>query len=173
VTAMPGNLTGGTATSTATILALPDVAPLDVVAACQILGTDLPLAAAPYRVRVCGERPGPVPTRSGFGLQVDAGPEALTGAGLVVVAGTLTADPVVAPPVLEALCVAYRRAAAVVAIGTGAFVLARTGLLDGRSATTHWRHSADLARRRSTCASRSCGGTEARRSPTRRPGMPW
>jgi AraC family transcriptional activator FtrA len=133
--------------STATILALPDVVPLDVTAAWQILGADLPRAGTPYRVRVCGEHPGLVPTRSGFGLHVDAGLEALAGAGLVVVAGTLPADPVVEAPVLEALRVAHRRGAVIVAIGTGAFVLARTGLLDGRRATTHWCHAADLARR--------------------------
>jgi len=133
--------------STATILALPDVVPLDVTAAWQILGADLPRAGAPYRVRVCGEHPGFVPTRSGFGLHVDAGLEALTGADLAVVAGTLPADPVVGAPVLEALRVAHRRGTVIVAIGTGAFVLARTGLLDGRRATTHWWHAADLARR--------------------------
>ena len=48
---------------------------------------------------------------------------------------------------LEALRVVHRRGTAIVAIGTGAFVLARTGLLDGRRATTHWCHAADLARR--------------------------
>ena len=113
----------------------------------QILGADLPRAGAPYRVRVCGEHPGLVPTGSGFGLHVDAGLEALAGARLVVVAGTLPADPVVAVPVLEALRVAHRRGSVLVAIGTGAFVLARTGLLDGRRATTHWSHATDLARR--------------------------
>jgi AraC family transcriptional activator FtrA len=133
--------------STATILALPDVVPLDVTAAWQVLGADLPRAGALYRVRVCGEHPGLVPTRSGFGLHVDAGLEALAGACLVVVAGTLPVDPVVEAAVLESLRVTHRRGAVIVAIGTGAFVLARSGLLDGRHATTDRCHAADLARR--------------------------
>jgi transcriptional regulator GlxA family with amidase domain len=144
---MPANRTGGTALSTATILALPDVVPLDVTAAWQILGADLPRAGAPYRVRVCGQHPGLVPTRSGFGLHVDAGLEALAGADLVVIAGTLPADPVVESAVLESLRTTHRRGTVMMAIGTGAFILARTGLLDGRRATTHWCHAADLARR--------------------------
>jgi transcriptional regulator GlxA family with amidase domain len=40
-----------------------------------------------------------------------------------------------------------REARRVVAIGTGVFVLAVAGLLDGRRATTHWRACKDLARR--------------------------
>ena len=48
-------------------------------------------------------------------------------------------------PVLEALRAAHDRGARVMSLCTGAFVLGRAGLLDGRSCTTHWMHSDKLA----------------------------
>ncbi|MCC2316079.1 GlxA family transcriptional regulator [Cellulomonas xiejunii] len=51
------------------------------------------------------------------------------------------------PGLISALREAHERGTRIASLCTGAYLLAAAGLLDGRTATTHWMHAEDLARR--------------------------
>ena len=53
----------------------------------------------------------------------------------------------VQPEVIDWLIERYERGAHIATICTGAFVLAETGLLDGKTATTHWGYADQFSRR--------------------------
>ena len=71
----------------------------------------------------------------------------LAQAGTIIVPGWRGADEPVPAAVIDALRLAHARGARLLSICSGAFVLAATGLLDGKRATTHWRY-ADALRSR-------------------------
>ncbi|WP_454850623.1 transcriptional regulator FtrA [Rhizobium binxianense] len=100
-----------------------------------------------YRFSVCGIEAGPLSAAGGLTVAVDRGLELLEEADLIVVPGWRAIDADVPAPLIAALRAAHARGARVMSLCSGVAVLAASGLLAGRRATTHWRYVASIAAR--------------------------
>jgi AraC family transcriptional regulator, transcriptional activator FtrA len=115
--------------------------------AVEIFGLERPeMGEAWYRFRVAAIEPGPLRAAGGIRIESDGGLRLLERAGTIIVPGWRGADKPVPSQLVAALRRAHARGARLVSFCSGVFVLAATGLLDGRRATTHWRYAERLAR---------------------------
>ncbi|AHX15188.1 transcriptional regulator [Dyella jiangningensis] len=113
--------------------------------AVEMFGLPRPELRDWYRFRLCAVDRGPMRAAGGMHVLADAGLEGLAGAGTVIVPGWRGIDAAPPAPLLDALRKAHANGARLLSFCSGVFVLAATGLLEGRRATTHWRYVDALA----------------------------
>ena len=94
-----------------------------------------------YRFQSCAIEQGPLRAHGGFTLMPDAGTELVSQADVIVIPGWKAVDAPVPEQLCDTLRAAHDRGVRLASLCSGAFVLAATGLLDGKSATTHWRYA--------------------------------
>ncbi|RSM67395.1 AraC family transcriptional regulator [Kibdelosporangium aridum] len=112
------------------VLALDKVIPFDLATPIEVFGR-----TPGYEVRVCGTSTVDTGT---FKLQPAWGLDGLADADTIIVPGCADARAPVPADVIEALRSAAASGTRIASICAGAFILAATGLLDGKRATTHW-----------------------------------
>lgn len=116
--------------------------------AAEVFGLSRPeMGPGWYRFASAAIEPGPLRAHGGLRVHADGDRRLLDAADLIVIPGWKGIDVPVPEAFLTQLRGAHRRGARLASICSGAFVLAATGLLDGRRATTHWHYAEALGRR--------------------------
>jgi AraC family transcriptional regulator, transcriptional activator FtrA len=131
------------------VLGFDGMAPFELGVAAEVFALERPELEVDwwYSFTLCAEQPGPLRAVGGFTVEAPRGLRTLARADTIVIPGTADVRRDPSPEVLSTLRRAHERGARIVSVCSGAFVLAATGLLDGRRAATHWRY-ADLLQQR-------------------------
>jgi transcriptional regulator GlxA family with amidase domain len=130
------------------VIAFDGITPFHLSVPSLVFGNVQDEAGTPiFDVFVCSIDKGTIRTSAGFNVAIDADLSSLKKADIVIMP-TWHDDCRAAPTeLIDALRRAHQRGARMVGLCLGSFPLAEAGLLDGKTATTHWEAADMLARR--------------------------
>jgi transcriptional regulator GlxA family with amidase domain len=131
------------------ILAFEGAQTLDVTGPLEVFATASRLSRGAYSVEVVAPSADPIRTGGGLSIVPDRPTSAVRGPihTLMIAGGDGVRRAVEDERLVRWVSRTAGRAERVASVCTGAFMLARAGLLDGRRAATHWASAAELARR--------------------------
>ncbi|WP_345653606.1 GlxA family transcriptional regulator [Streptomyces siamensis] len=138
----------GTSPLTVTVLAFPGVRLLDVTGPIEVFTTANEFGAR-YRVRIVSEDGAEVITSAGTRLGADLSvTEVSEPSDVLVIPGGANWETLIKDDaLLDVIRRLNEKSRCTASVCTGSFLLAAAGLLNGRRAATHWRHSQQLASR--------------------------
>ena len=131
------------------ILLFPEVEVLDFAGPFEVFAVASRItrdgAHPAFRVRtVAADRP--VPARHGLAVTPHACFSDRQAVDVLIVPGGIVDQPLADAATLDWVGAAARQAVLTASVCTGAFILAKLGLLDGQAATTHWEDVPELRR---------------------------
>ncbi len=112
--------------------------------ATEVFGLPRPEFDHWYDYKIIAVEPGMLTATGGIRIEADYDLTALEEASLIIVPGWRGPEAPLPVGVGEALLAAHKRGARIASICSGVFMLAACGFLDGKRATTHWRHVGKL-----------------------------
>lgn len=122
------------------LLAYDGLPLFEVGIATEVFGLPRPEFDAWYNFKIVAVEPGMLSATGGIRIEAAHDLSLLGQASLIIAPGWRGPDRPLPAELVDALKAAHRRGARIASICSGVFMLAACGFLDGKSATTHWRH---------------------------------